>query len=425
MVQGSATMEKKGRRRRRRLLGVLVLLPLIGLGGYLAGTNLWAWHNYNAAQKALEIGDYREAEKALESCLTFWPGNGQVHFWMARTARCLGEYDRARRHLRRCEELHWSPEGIDLELTLLRAQQGEFAEVEPTVLEMADKDNPDAAAAMEVLAHYYTANRLLAPALFWGERFLKQAPKNAVALLLVARVNQLAHNSADAVKFYRRAMAVQPDNAPARQALAEALLEFNEPRDALVQYRELRSRGVQSREVRLGLAQCYRALGRGKEAEEILAALAHEDPESAVVWSERGKLALKGPDLARAERFLRKAARLSPYDYTTYYSLYLCLRQQGRSRRAEAARYHARYEKLRNDARRLDELVLRGLSEHPKDAATLYEVGRLLARLGQEKQGVYYYQQALRYQPNHQGARRALAAYQAKAGRRESPSPDY
>ena len=129
------------RSRRLHFLAIAVLALLIGFGLFLAGAHLWAWHNYSAAEEALAIGDYQEAEKYLNRCLTFWSGNGQVHYWMARTARALGQFDKARHHLDKCQELDWSPSAIELEETLLRAQQGEFSELEETLIEWAKEDN--------------------------------------------------------------------------------------------------------------------------------------------------------------------------------------------------------------------------------------------------------------------------------------------
>src|SRR4029077_13626165 len=133
-------------------------------------------------------------------------------------------------------------------------------------LELADKDNEDTAAVMEVLSHFYASNSQLGPALYWGERFLKHCPKNVTALLIMGQANQLARNPTYALKYYEKAVEIQPDNEKGRLALAGALVMFNEPRKGLDQFQELRARGVKSQAVLLGLARCYRAVGQQEKA---------------------------------------------------------------------------------------------------------------------------------------------------------------
>src|SRR5262249_49789373 len=198
-----------------------------------------AWYNYNAAKEAIATGDYARAEKHLERCLAFWSGNGQVHFWMARTARCLGKYDEAARQLLKCDELNWPEPAIDLEDKLLRAQRGDFSELEQTLIDLANKDNEDTAAVMEVLAHFYAAHARTEAAMYWSNRFLKHCPNNVTALLIMAESYQKGHDAAHALEYYQKAMAIQPDNDICRKALAGALVEFNEPKKALGHFQYL------------------------------------------------------------------------------------------------------------------------------------------------------------------------------------------
>jgi tetratricopeptide (TPR) repeat protein len=408
------------RRQVLRGLVVLTLVLLIGFGCFLAGSNLWAWYQFNAAERALDFGAYQEAEQHLDSCLTFWSGNGQVHYWMARAARSLGKYDKAKQHLEKCEELHWSPEAIEVEEKLLRAQQGEFAEVEKDLLSYAEtNDNQDMAPLLEVLAHQYARNSQIAAAVHWGQRFLKYAPKNVNALLAMARIQEATHNTTDALAYYQRAVALQPDNDFAREALAKALLVFNQPQKAIVQYQELKSRGAKSKAILLGLAQAHRALGQKEEAAALLEQLAADYPTAWDVWSERGKLAFDNGHLNQAERCLRKADALHPNDATTLYKLYLCLRQQSRAKRREAEIISARYRRVLDDLKRLDELVIRGAADRPNDAGIHFEVATILLRLGEEKAGVHWLRKTLEIRPYHRGALQALAKYYQKTGKKD------
>jgi tetratricopeptide (TPR) repeat protein len=390
-------------------LAIAVLALLIGFGLFLAGAHLWAWHNYSAAEEALAIGDYQEAEKYLNRCLTFWSGNGQVHYWMARTARALGQFDKARHHLDKCQELDWSPSAIEMEETLLRAQQGEFSELEQTLIEWAKEENESTAAVLEMLCVHYVKNVQLVPALYWGERFLKYYPNNANAQFGLGRIFDASHNPTDAVRYYRRAVETIPSNNAWRHAYARALLTYKQPGEALVQFQELQTRGFSAELVCLGLAQSYRGLGRNKEARALLEQLTADYSQNGEVWIERGKLAWQEGNREEAEKCYRKAFAIRPCDETTVYSLYLCLRQKGQAARAEANELHARYKQLRRDLKRLHHLITHQMSLGGNDPVVVFEVATLLQRLGDDKAAAYWFRKTLKLQPDHPGARKALA----------------
>jgi Flp pilus assembly protein TadD len=194
-------------------------------------------------------------------------------------------------------------------------------------------------------------------------------------------------------------------------------LEVKDTKNALLQYQELESHGVKSRDVRLGLARCYLAEGQGDKAGEILEQLVQDYPESWEVWSERGKLAVQAKDWAKAEDYFRKAVAIHPYEPGSLFSLYYCLRRQGGPKRREAEKWHARYNKLTRDAKRLGELILKITNDHVNDPAVLFEAGNLYMEMGQEEAGVYWLHRVLQVQRQHRGARKVLAAYYEKIGR--------
>jgi tetratricopeptide (TPR) repeat protein len=82
---------------------VLALLALIDFGVYVAASGVLGWHYRRAGEEALERGDYRRARDCFETCLRYSSRNGQVHYWLARTYRNLGKFDRAHEQLEACE----------------------------------------------------------------------------------------------------------------------------------------------------------------------------------------------------------------------------------------------------------------------------------------------------------------------------------
>src|SRR5262249_17733255 len=152
-------------------------------------------------------------------------------------------------------------------------------------------------------------------------------------------------------------------------------------------YQALRERQPESLTAALGEARCRRRLGHLAEARRILEQLVAEHPRHDEVLSELGQLAWTEHRLADTERWLKKALELYPYHLHNLYTMYLCLKSQGKARRAEANRYMARYEKVQEDLERLAYLTRRAIAKKPHDPAIPYEIGLICMRNGNTDNG--------------------------------------
>src|SRR5437868_14600091 len=72
-------------------------------------------HHYQAAQRALEQRDFREAGIQLRRHLEDFPDDPAAHLLAARTARMRGDFSDAREHLRRCERCNGPKDSLALE----------------------------------------------------------------------------------------------------------------------------------------------------------------------------------------------------------------------------------------------------------------------------------------------------------------------
>jgi tetratricopeptide (TPR) repeat protein len=402
------------------LLG-LALLAVIGTVLYFAWNNFQAWRLVRAGKEAEAHGDYRGANNLYRDSLSYWPGSDEAHFLLARTHRRLREFDAAQEQLRECERLNWSPETVEMERTLLRAQQNEFAEVEAQLVKRAGEEGEEAAAAAEVLTAHYLATQRTRNALHWASRLLELAPDNAQALLWMARVREQLGGPAGALDYFRRAAEALPTDDRIRQTLAEALLQANQPGEALPHWEQLRERHPDSPEVLFGLARAYRGVGKLGSSRRLLDRLLAEtdsNPETiaerafrAQVLTERGQVAWKAGQPARAEKWLKQALRLAPTKHDALYTLSLCLQEQGPGRRAEAARYRAQWKKVMADTKRLDVLVRVGLRQARDNPAVPFEIGTLCLKYGKVERGLAWLREALRLDPGYPPAHQALAEY--------------
>src|SRR5262249_60075259 len=132
--------------------------------------------------------------------------------------------------------------------------------------------------------------------------------------------------------------------------------------------------------------------------DEVLAA----QPKNAEALAERGKLALQTGRAAQAEKPLRQALALAPYDRETNYTWYLCLRQLGRE--DEAARALEAVQRIRADLQRVSELRRR-VAASPPDASLRCGGGGIFLRNGQDREGLRWLEGAPGIDPRRRAAR--------------------
>jgi len=403
------------RRHSVKALVLVLVLCLLGIGGYLAGAYYYAEHHLHAAEQAVARYDFDEAEEHLAVCLRLRPEDASLHFQMARVERRAGKYEPAAEHLEKCQNL----EGINpqnaLEWSLWRAQFGEIADVEGSLQELVDRGSPETPQILEALAQGYIHTYRLDVAMYCLNRLLEQDPDNVQALLRRASLWQTAGSEAKAEADCRRAVAAQPEHITARCRLGESLLRRNLAQDALQQYEYLRQlpRGDRP-EVLLGLARSHRQLGDSDAARKVLDDLLARHPQDSGALRERGKLALEIESPAAAEEWLRKVVALYPFDAQANYLLAQSLRRQGKE--DEAREYEAVRERIESDLKGLEAAFGR-VTKAPQDPAPRVEAGIICLRNGQEHEGERWLLSALQQDSRDQKAHAALANYYERTGK--------
>jgi Flp pilus assembly protein TadD len=306
-----------------------------------------------------------------------------------------------------------APEGAELEQALKRAENGELAAVEKTLLEYLKKDDAQAPRILEVLARGYLEGFRYKAAGSWVDRWLERQPDNTKALLLRAQLRQRTNNLDDAQKDYRRVLTLDAENDEACLLLAQGLLKAGQVQEALALFQQLQRRRPKDDEALLGLSHCYAALGRIAEAIALVDTVLQRQPKHVAALVARGRLALQVGQLAEAEQLLRSAFALQPSDYEACHGLVVCLMKAGKVEEAKQLVTKAR--QLEADNKRLAELPAK-MDETPHDPALHCEIGVLLLRSGKEAQGVRWLRSAVLEDPQHRPAHRALAEYYERTG---------
>jgi tetratricopeptide (TPR) repeat protein len=397
-------MRRLGRFFRRRWWLALLLLAALTAGGWAGWSHWSARQLFRQAETALDAHEYAKARELFDRYLESCPDDARARLLAARAARRAKDYYAAREHLRRCRQDGGDAESIEIEETLILVQRGDERPVE-RLRARAERDDDLALAVLEVLIQHDLETTQLWLALDGLNKYLSRRPDDLQALLGRGFVWERVLYFADAAGDYRRAVAAHPDSERARLRLAETLLVVGPPDEALTQFQWLAERWPDRPDVRLGLARCWRQLGDADAARALLDGLVAEYPDHGEALWERGQLALDAGSPAEAEPLLRRAAARLPHDRRVQFALYRCLVALDRGPEAEAV--NARVRRIDDDLRRLDQ-IRQDVLKRPNDPDLRYEGGVIFLRNGERQQGVRWLQLALRLDPGHRAARKAL-----------------
>jgi tetratricopeptide (TPR) repeat protein len=414
---------RTARRSCKPRIAVLLLVAAVGSCGAALAAYQGEGTELKAARQAIERREFAKALDLLAKSLKVSPENADLHFLVARTARRAGDFKSAQRHLDECVRLHGSADGIALERKLLQAHVGELDDVEKPLQALVKKSDPDTVLILEALSQGYIESYRLKDALECLNQWLKLRPKEVQAYLWRAKVwgmvPDMGDDEEDAPKGfadYREALDIDPDNDEARLHVAKAMLESSRPDDAREHLRLLEKRKFKKSEVLLGLARCHAMMGRLEEAEELFDKLLKDDARNRPALRERGRLAINAGQPADAEKWLRKAVTLDPFDHQSNYLLCQCLKQLGKTEEAEECLTKLR--RIDEDHQRINELC-RKVIEAPRDLAPRYELGLIYLRNNKESEGLRWLRSVLKVEPAHKPSHLALADYYSRTGKKD------
>ena len=391
-----------------------VILPGLLIAVFAAPLAFYGFgqFHFRAAQRALANRDFPTAREHLARCLNVWFRSARVHLLAARTARRAGVYDEAEQYLRACRALGAPAETVDLEYMLLGAQRGDLASAESYLVSRVLENHPDTILILEVLTKAYAKDYRLGEAQECVRRWLEREPEDVLAWTWQGQLAQDALDNEKALRAYERIVELDPDNDDTRLVLASLLIRRSAP-EALEHFRLLRRRLGDVPLVLVGLASCQRALAHPDEARSLLNIVLAAQPQNWSALAERGRLALEYESPQEAEKWLRQAIAIIPFEKDVNYALYQCLVRLGKKKEAET-----QLAKLKRSEADLDRLrqVIRAAGQKADDPSLPFEVGQILMRNGQEAAGVRWLQRALATNPGYVPAHRALADYHERSG---------
>jgi tetratricopeptide (TPR) repeat protein len=403
---------RAGWRRAALLLGGLVLFAAgLGAAGHVH-------HQWRSAREALAANRPGEAHSRLAVCLWVWPRNLEVHLLAARAARLSGDMLAAEAHLNRCLKLHHgATEAVQLEFLLLRVQTGELDQVAPTLIDCVENQHPESALILETLAHAYLRLLRYNAAYACLSRWLELCPEAVKAYQARGWVLERLNKPKLAAGDYRRALELDPDLMAVRLRVAEMLIEDKQVPEALPHLERLYDQQPEHPEVMARLGMCRYFQNQPEQARRLMEAALEHLPNDVSLLLHLAKLDLQEGRGAEAERRLRKLLEIDRSDIEALYTLASALQLQNRTDEADATL--KQYQRRKEQLDRANKLLQEVADSPTARAADYAEIGDLLLRIGRDRLGVYWLEQALKRDPSHQPAHAALAAYFEKKGNRE------
>jgi tetratricopeptide (TPR) repeat protein len=400
--------------RSRRLLVILCLVVLTGLGLSVPAFHLWAEYHFRAAEDALASYHPAEARRHLQQALRVWPHSAATHLLAARAARQLGDLEAAATHLEECFRSQGTDAETRLELLLLRAQRGEMDSVAGRCRSLVVREDAASPLVLEALAagylRLYRLNEAEDCARLWAER----QPDNPRAQVVRGWILEHWDARTEAADCYRRALKLDPENDEARSRLASVLLDRQRAAEAAPHLEYLVERQPDNLLLQVELARCRYQLGRPAEAAELLDRVLDRNPRLFHALVLRGQVALETGESARAADRLQRALVQHPGDYKAHFLLHQALLRLGRT--DQAAKEDQQMRKALADLERFRDILRRKMSEAPRDPALHAEVGRLLLRAGYPAEGLRWLHSALALDPRQPRAHAALAEYYEALG---------
>jgi tetratricopeptide (TPR) repeat protein len=332
----------------------------------------------------------------------------------ARSARLIGDFPGAERHLYRTIELEGRTERVQLEFLLLRVQTGEVDQLSGPLIELAQKDHPATSLILESLARAYLVQLRYKPAYSCLSFWIEKRPDQAKAYQWRGWVLERLDNAPAARKDYDRALEINPDLVPVRLRIAEMHLEDKQAPKALPHLEHLLRIAPDDAQVRARLGTCLFLLGQFEPARRHMDVALEKLPNDPALLVALAELNLQENRIVDAESLLRRVLAADPSDTEALFKLAGLLSLDGRA--AEAATAMAEYDRKKALVDRTNDLlqkIAQSKAPPPDDCA---EVGRSLLEIGRERLGVYWCEQALEANPRHPVAHRALADHYEKTG---------
>jgi len=255
-------------------------------------------------------GEDRERRAAVEARRAAEVGPDEVGLRLL-AARLEDDQNRRREQLEAALRSHPDAPAALLALGVHELQRGRLARAQG-LLERALAAAPRYVAARLALSDLFERAGLGARALALRQAVAESDPLSPAAVRAAARGAQAQDRLEEATLLWRKALALRFDDANARAALVQILLDRDDLEGALRLLDEARALDPADLSTRLREADLLAANGRDEEAEAAYAAALKIAPEEAEILERRGQARLRARRTAEALSDFQAALELKP-----------------------------------------------------------------------------------------------------------------
>jgi tetratricopeptide (TPR) repeat protein len=399
--------------RKKALIAAGCLLVAAAAGCFFAAPQIDAWSHWRQARRALEDCDFGPARAHLARCLEVWPNSAETHFVAAQTLRRANAYDDAAARLREAERLGWPAAAVELEQLLARAQAGNTRPLEEAFNRPRDLRPEDERLVREALAAGHLQEHFLDRAHQVTSRWTREHPEDWLGHYWHGRVLESGLQYELAATAYEHALGLRPGRTDTHWRCGAVLLRRGRHAEAAAHFEQCLRADPGHAGARLGLARCQRFTSSPQTALATLQPLLDAQPDYPGACLLRGLLAADADEPEQALSWLRRAAAQAPNEPEVNHALALALRRLGRGDEARA--YEEKQKQVAQDYKRMEQIT-KEVAQNPADASPRREAGKILMRLGQDREAAGWLISALALQPRDQPTRQALAECVARLG---------
>ena len=366
------------------------------------------------ARSQMEAHDYNLAAETLQSVLALRHQGGEAAFLLGRARRCLEDYSAARSMLSEARLEGYVPDLIDLEHSLIRLQiTGLGGADERAMRQWVTARHPEDRVILEALSRAAIDSFAMAEAHSFLSTWIDRAPNDWLPLVwragILARFRQLDRARSD----YEKALQCRTGAPGAEAGLGKALLlDGQDTAMAETQLLAGLKADPTDSDCRAALAEVLERTGRIEEATREAHQVLATHPNHTEALRLLARVDLEAGRNTEALARLEHADRMSPGDVATVSALAQALARAGKTE--AAGKLENKITELRTDSKALEQLT-QEILDKPSSADVRFRIGATMARMGRITEARGWYFSALRLDPNHAGAKQALAGNTPKS----------
>ena len=405
----------------RRLLAVLLAAAILFEALYIGRWVQVRWSLASAASY-VEKMEYEQAIESLASAARWSPNNGEVQLRLAQTYRFANKPREFSAHLQEADRLGVSKDQINHQNELMIAQGGFFEMDRGKLLKVIDSGaatDEEAAEIYDAMAKGYLSAYRMGDALRCLDFWIDWDPETIVGHFHRGDVHHRMGNLRNSMSDFEFVLSKVPNHYETNMRVGRVLQESNAVDEAVKYFEKAKALQPDSIDATLTLAECDLLLNNQDRAQELANELLEKrlpDYQRAFALELLGRIDLRKGKFVNAVKYLEEALELAPQDSEVNYTMGRVLRSLGETDRAQ---FFIDYSQKQKEL----DLRVRDLSsdliEEPNNMEFRYELASILWQRQLYEPASRWLATILAIDPDHEPSHRLIAEWYAMNGKQD------